>query len=143
LNRFPQLPRESRALLVRLLMRKGPLFRLSRLDYAEIGATQSALLPLLGAGWVDGDPLLDLDALFKLLTRAELDQLFHGGHRSLRKQQMHAALATTLPGARTLQQWWPGTQEQMVELRLGTLNERLRLMFFGNLRQDWSTFVLA
>lgn len=143
LQRFPRLPRPSRALLVRLLMRKGPLFRVSRLDYPEIGATPAALLPLLEAGWVSADPALELCSLFTLLTRAELDQVFGGGHRSLRKQALLAELATAQPEPRTLQQWWPDTPEQVIELGLGALNERLRLMFFGNLRQDWSTFVLA
>ncbi|MFT2622249.1 hypothetical protein ACMWQU_28190, partial [Escherichia coli] len=33
--------------------------------------------------------------------------------------------------------------EAVLRMRVGGLCERLRLMFFGNLRQDWSEFVLA
>src|SRR5690606_28465981 len=115
------------------------------LDYPEIGPTPSALAPLLERGWVGADPPLELNALFALLTRPELQQVFAGEPESgaLHKQQMHAALAERMLEAKALQQWWPGVQDQVIELRLGDLNERLRLMFFGNLRQDWSTFVLA
>jgi hypothetical protein len=143
LERFPQLPQASQALLVRLLMRKGPVFRVSRLGYIEIGPTAAALQPLLKTGWIEADPLLELDQLFSLLTRAELDQAFPEMPRALRKHELQAALAAEQPAARRLQDWWQETDEQVIELHLGQLNDRLRLMFFGNLRQDWSTFVLA
>ena len=44
---FPTLPERSRALLVRLIMRKGDHFRVSRLCYDEIGDIESAAQPLL------------------------------------------------------------------------------------------------
>ena len=37
---FHALPRASQALLVRMVMRKGTLFRASKLNYAEIGETR-------------------------------------------------------------------------------------------------------
>src|SRR5258708_19026691 len=49
---FSALPRASRALLVRMVMRWGSLFRRSRLKYPEIGETAAAVTPLLQAGWV-------------------------------------------------------------------------------------------
>ena len=47
---FNGLPRESRALLVRMVMRKGVHFRASKLYYAEIGDIPSAAQPLLALG---------------------------------------------------------------------------------------------
>ena len=44
---FGALPQPSRALFVRLVMRKGCLFRASKLNYPEIGDTRAAALPLL------------------------------------------------------------------------------------------------
>src|ERR1700733_10623167 len=42
LDEFGRLPQPSRALLVRMLMRKGTLFRASRLNYDEIGCPLQA-----------------------------------------------------------------------------------------------------
>jgi hypothetical protein len=42
ITEFPQLPLESRALLVRMVMRRRDLFRASKLHYAEIGETRAA-----------------------------------------------------------------------------------------------------
>lgn len=65
---FGALPRASRALLVRMLMRKGPMFRASKLVYDEIGCPFAAAAPLVALGWIDPQPMLSLDALFALAT---------------------------------------------------------------------------
>ncbi|BBI59119.1 hypothetical protein HSBAA_04250 [Vreelandella sulfidaeris] len=57
------MPRESQALLVRMVMRKGELFRLSKLRYAEIGDSSDAMAPLIALGWVDSDPVINIDEL--------------------------------------------------------------------------------
>src|SRR4051812_22757615 len=54
---FTTLPQPSQALLVRMVMRKGELFRASKLLYEEIGCTQEAARPLLTLGWIDDKPL--------------------------------------------------------------------------------------
>jgi hypothetical protein len=48
---FSQLQAPAQALMVRMVMRKGELFRSDRLDYAEIGDTALALQPQ-ALGWV-------------------------------------------------------------------------------------------
>src|SRR5690606_18956018 len=45
--------------------------------------------------------------------------------------------------ALSLRQWWPDADDEACELLIMPLCERFRLMFFGNLHQDWSEFVLA
>lgn len=142
---FPLLPQASRALLVRMIMRKGTLFRLSRLDYSEIGPSEAALPPLCELGWVDDDPQLDLPSLFGLLTRSELIGIFRPRLERIdvRKAELLAALQPHFPQPQPLCQWWPDGSERVLGLRLMELCDRLRLMFFGNMRQDWSTFVLA
>ena len=47
---FADLPQDARALLVRMLMRRGPLFRRSRLAYDEIPDLTAALLPMIELG---------------------------------------------------------------------------------------------
>ncbi|WP_434718453.1 VRR-NUC domain-containing protein [Paraburkholderia sp. A1BS-2L] len=147
---FGALPRGSRALFVRMLMRKGPNFRASKLDYAEIGCPRAAAAPLADAGWLDSAPVLAFDALAALVTKAELQALsarlladaVAPGARATRAETLEA-LQAAAPEARGWSAWFPGSADTVFHLAAAPLCERLRLMFFGNLRQDWSEFVLA
>jgi hypothetical protein len=69
---FPQAPQSSRALLARMVMRRGDLFRASKLNYPEIGDTRAAAVPLIEAGWVTDQPTLHIEELQSVLTKAEL-----------------------------------------------------------------------
>ncbi|WP_111415368.1 VRR-NUC domain-containing protein [Billgrantia lactosivorans] len=151
---FMALPQSSQALLVRMVMRKGELFRSSKLAYPEIGDTQSALAPLVEAGWIEADPALGLVDLFRLLRLAELRQALAGEIAAAglspraSKAQLGEALAPWLEQSQRLEAWWPEASdvlagEQIVRLTVMPWCDRLRLMFFGNLRQDWAEFVLA
>ncbi|PMR67374.1 VRR-NUC domain-containing protein [Halomonas heilongjiangensis] len=146
---FEDLPRASRALLVRMVMRKGEHFRLARLGYAEIGDTAAALSPLIDAGWVEPDPELTLDELFRQLRLPELrralaDEIAAAGlPASVGKAALYEALAPRLGDCRRLAAWWPEAPDRIVRLAVMETCDRLRLMFFGNLRQDWAEFVLA
>ncbi|WP_025597517.1 VRR-NUC domain-containing protein [Burkholderia sp. WSM2230] len=159
---FALLPQASRALLVRMLMRKGTLFRASRLAYEEIGCPLQAAAPIIALGWLDAAPNLTLDDLFALTTRAELLDIFADalalipGARSLRKPELLDALRPfhaqrderecgndSGGAARPLSAWHPHSGDCVFRVDIAPLCERLRLMFFGNLQQDWSEFVLA
>lgn len=148
MQRFAGLPLASRALFVRLMMRKGEHFRVSRLAYPEIGCALQAARDL-PQEWIDLDPPLSLAELFALATKPELVRAFalSGALKTARKEDLLAALAADAAHAapRPFAQWMAPGQggEEVLRMRLGGLCERLRLMFFGNLRQDWSEFVLA
>ncbi|CAG4925073.1 Fanconi-associated nuclease 1 [Paraburkholderia saeva] len=145
LRTFGTLPEASQALLVRMLMRKGPLFRASRLVYEEIGCALDAAGPLVARGWVDSDPVLTLDELFGLVTRPELTRLFPelSTKSATRKAGLLAALREHYDEARRFSAWCPESGERALCVTVAPLCDRLRLMFFGNLHQDWSEFVLA
>lgn len=145
LDGFAQLPRGAQALLVRMVMRKGPLYRASKLVYGEIGPTREAVQPLLQAGWVDSGAPLSLAQLFEVLQKTELLALFKGqvSRASLRKEQMLAELLDAAPAPQPFAAWCPNLDDQVYSLPVRPLCDRLRLLFFGNLRQDWSEFVLA
>ncbi|WP_175161548.1 VRR-NUC domain-containing protein [Paraburkholderia fynbosensis] len=157
LDAFAGLPQASRALLVRMLMRKGALFRASRLAYDEIGCPLQAAAPMAALGWVDTEPHLSLDDLFALSTRPQLLQVFAEaialipGAKSLRKSDLLATLRpfhetgsdADNPARRPLAAWHSGATDRVFHVAIAPLCERLRLMFFGNLQQDWSEFVLA
>ena len=75
LQQFHALPQPSQALLVRMLMRRGPWFRASKLQYDEIGDTAQAAAPLLALQWLQADADMDVATLFDLYTRAELQHI--------------------------------------------------------------------
>jgi hypothetical protein len=143
-----RLPKASRALLVRMLMRKGTLFRTGRLAYAEIGCPVQAATPLAALGWVDADAGLSLDELFALATRPELQRAFAAwpAFKGLRKAEWLEALRAADAAhaqARRYGEWDAASGEAALRVLIAPICERFRLMFFGNLHQDWSEFVLA
>ncbi|MFD2192303.1 VRR-NUC domain-containing protein [Pistricoccus aurantiacus] len=148
LTTIQNLPESSQALLTRMVMRKGERFRLSKLRYAEIGDSHAAMAPLIEQGLVHDDPVLELGELFSLLTRQELalalrDEIQAAElPRGMPKAALREALESQGLAPRRFSDWWK-TDDTLVELAHPELFERLRLMFFGNLRQDWSEFVLA
>ncbi|QVQ27759.1 VRR-NUC domain-containing protein [Achromobacter deleyi] len=142
---FDALPQASQALMVRMLMRRGPWFRASRLVYEEIASAEAAAEPLEALGWLDAQAPMTLDELFALHTKPELTRLFAGAplRSAARKADMLEALRAGLPVARPYRGWNPDADEAVWRVMVGERCERLRLMFFGNLHQDWSEFVLA
>ncbi|MBY4692600.1 VRR-NUC domain-containing protein [Burkholderia latens] len=145
LAQFAQLPKASRALLVRMLMRTGSDFRASKLVYDEIGCTLDAAAPLVALGWVDPAPALTLDELFALSTKADLLKVFPSlaAHAGERKPEWLERLRPGHTDAQPLDAWCEHAGDRVLRVTVGPLCERLRLMFFGNLHQDWSEFVLA
>ena len=145
LAQFAALPALSQALLVRMLMRRGPWFRASKLVYEEIPGIEGAAQPLLSLGWLDTQAPMLLEELFDLHTRSELAEVFASAERgsSPRKSDWLQALAGVHAAPRRYAEWHPQASEPVWRVMLGELSERLRLMFFGNLHQNWTEFVLA
>lgn len=146
-HRFLSLARNSRALLVRLIMRKRDLFRVSKLQYEEIEDIAAAQEPLIEQGWIEIDPELTIHELTELLTKPELRAVFSDLKFSSTQPKALMALALiehfSVEDRKTFSTWWPDAQDQLLRLHVRSLSDRLRLMFFGNLHQDWSEFVLA
>lgn len=144
LRRFGELAQPAQALLVRMIMRKGQHFRASKLEYAEIGCTRTAAETLLATGLISDVQALSPQEVFSLLRKDELLEHFDAGAlRRLKKAELLEHLSTLHPEPRRFADWCPNLDEQVYSLGIHALCERLRLMFFGNLRQDWSEFVLA
>ena len=127
IERFQQLPLESSALLVRMVGRRGELFRTEKLKYEEIGCPRAAARALIDLGWVDAEPVLSVVELKRVLRKAEMLQ----------------ALAVDSLTPRRLTEWWPDAPDSVFRVVIKPLCERLRLLFFGNFHQDWSEFVLT
>ncbi|WP_282358486.1 VRR-NUC domain-containing protein [Pseudomonas sp. PS01303] len=142
---FNALPRASQGLLVRMVMRKGIHFRAGKLTYAEIGDIAAAAQPLLARGWLDEQAPLAIAELFDVLLKAEILQAFGDfiDRPKGRKDEWLPLLAEQFDTPRTLRDWAPSLNDRLFSLTIMDLCDRLRLMFFGNLYQDWSEFVLA
>jgi hypothetical protein len=150
LAQFAALPQPSRALFVRMAMRKGVLFRAAKLDYAEIGDTATAASRLAALGWIDDCPALALDDVFAVLQKPELARLFAftGAEKAARKADKLEALRGRFPDALPLAGWAALTggeapPDPVYHMLMQPLCDRLRLVFFGNFHQDWSEFVLS
>nr|WP_306456345.1 VRR-NUC domain-containing protein [Pseudomonas sp. LJDD11] len=142
---FAHLPVSAQGLLVRMVMRKGVLFRASKLDYVELGDTLLAVQPLLELGWIDAEPALDLQQVFGLLRKDELADCFkaHAIKGAQRKSQWLEQLLPVHSQAQPLACWYPQLDDQVLSLTIMPVCDRLRLLYFGNLHQQWSEFVLA
>jgi hypothetical protein len=142
---FKQLPRESQALLVRMVMRKGVHFRASKLHYSEIGDIGLAAGPLLAPGWIEEQSPLSIETLFEVLLKAEILQCFGVAidQPKGKKTDWLPTLSERFPEVQGFSHWCPTLDDRLFSLTIMGLCDRLRLMFFGNLYQDWSEFVLA
>jgi hypothetical protein len=142
---FARLPVASAALVVRMIMRQGDLFRATKLNYAEIGCPRQAAAPLIDLGWLDPHPDLSFPNLCRLLRKAELWSALglRGAARSVRKAELIPLVGPIAEETRPLDAWWPEAADVIFHVRIAPLCDRLRLMFFGNFYQTWSEFVLA
>ncbi|WP_226457603.1 VRR-NUC domain-containing protein [Pseudomonas sp. AF03-9] len=145
IQQFDSLPQASQALLVRMVMRKGVHFRAGKLNYLEIGCTHAAAQPLLQLGWVNDQQPLAFEELFALLQKGEILNAFKPwiDQPKANKVEWLAGLVAQFPESRSFAQWCPALPDTLYSLTVMDLCDRLRLMFFGNLYQDWSEFVLA
>jgi hypothetical protein len=142
---FAALPRPARALFVRMVMRKGKLFRASKLNYAEIGCPVAAARALLPSGWIEADPVITLDELFELASKPEIAQVFRLSvhQKSAKKAEQLASLRADFADSRRFSDWYRDCPDTALRILVKPLCDRLRLIFFGNLRQDWTEFVLS
>jgi hypothetical protein len=140
---FLRLPLGSQALLVRLIMRKGTLFRASKIAYHDIDDVEHAISFLVEIGWIDPRPTLSCDAMLNLITLAEAKELFPVLPKSCSKAQASEILADFVAEPRSFEEWRSDVRERAYAIAIAPLCTRLRLLFFGNFSQDWSEFVLA
>jgi hypothetical protein len=126
-------------------MRKGVVFRASKLIYAEIGSAHEAARPLADLGLIEEDPTLALDELFDLLYKPEIVKVFQlAPHvRQLRKADQLAALREQFDGEHRFSGWYAASGDHAYRNLAQQLCDRLRLIFFGNYHQDWTEFVLS
>ena len=128
-----------------MVMRKGVHFRATKLHYLEIGCPHAAAGPLRELGWVEDQSPLPFATLFALLQKSELLGAFRPwiDQPKGNKADWLEPLAAQFTEPRSFAQWCPDVGDVLYSLTVMELCDRLRLMFFGNLHQDWSEFVLV
>jgi hypothetical protein len=141
---FRRLGEDARRLYVRLAARRAPCFRIDRLHYDEIDLG-AARRELLAAGFAEhagaertGERLASLNRQELLAWGGELDPRLGAVLRRSSKAEVVARLAAAAPErAAELAARYP----LLGLLRLDVLRV-LRLLFFGNLSQDWTHYLL-
>lgn len=147
LQRFEALSLQAQCLYLRLISRKGPWFRRSKLEYAEIGNLDTPLEALLSAQLMVSQSFADIHTVTTLYSNSELQTLFGAqleGSNATRKADKVAHLETlgltTLQIADILSQHDPmGLIAPLCAEHLHTLE----ILFFGNRHQSLTEFVLA
>nr|WP_320132062.1 VRR-NUC domain-containing protein [uncultured Holophaga sp.] len=142
LEAFRALPLPARHLLARMLTRKGPWLRGDTLAYPEVGEPGPALAHLVAAGFCLGPDQADGDALLPLLTRAELATQLRGLGVSFPRATRRESLALLL---REHPEALPDLRASLAPHRVAEPEfwRLLEVLFFGNLEQDLSSFVVA
>jgi hypothetical protein len=152
---FRSLTLEAQRLYVRLISRKGPLFRSDMLHYAEISRTEAAANELVNAGFLEQDEPWELPEVVALLRKAEILELIADflpvsgpdsgrdtpvrAFRSWRKERL-VEWVLSLPGdIRT----WIGGRFHIYRPQREREILIYRLLFFGNLYQDLTEFVVT
>ncbi len=141
---FADASEEARCLFVRLVSRRGPLFRSEALSYPELGELGPILDECLAAGLFLREDEPDFPTLAALLRKAELVEIY-GVPAAARKAELVAALYAECTEAFLLQRWrdWCGEDRWLVAPNHVEVVELFKLLFFGNSYQDLSEFVVS
>lgn len=141
LFRFRALPRPARRLYVRLVMRKGPWFRLDRLVYEEVDNIGTAVLSLCLSGLASlAGPQRYLERLQLLRVHELRDLMLRLDPERARGPKRRAEWLEICAGG------WPFDENllpQAVALDSTEDLDLLRLLYFGNAHQDLVEFILA
>lgn len=138
---------DARCLFVRLVSRRGPLFRSEALHYPELDNLEAALEECMARGLLEVDDAPAVAELTGLLRRGELLEIY-SQRLSLtgreRKADVLLRLAE-LPEPEVLEAWhcWREPSHYLVDVAYRAEVELFQLLFFGNSHQTLTEFVLS
>ncbi len=147
LQQFATAPQEARCLFVRLVSRRGPLFRRGQLNYPELGKLDDALASALDHGLLYREEQPPVEWLLALLRKPELVAIYgeYLPNAGLRKPELLAVLNAELTEEALLSHWrdWRAPQDWLLGVEHVEVVALFRLLFFGNSWQDLSEFVVS
>ncbi len=134
---FQALSPDSRKLFVRLTNRKGPYFRVDKLNYPEVASLGVEIRALVAASFIL-PTIPDLDAAIRVCSKADLLRLdaCAGFPHSTKKQVLADYLLSGQVNP---------VHELVIEVVKLAWAEELtvfKLLFFGNFHQDMTAFVM-
>lgn len=144
---FSKLSSDAQKLYVRMLTRKGNLFRLNKLQYAEIEDSSSSAKELEKHRLIsidDDQPISNLLPLFskpewlKILSQLDLEVSVISELKKLKRAELDSMLleiGQELSISELI-------EENILELLTPQYFDCYKLLFFGNLNQDLTEFVL-
>lgn len=137
---FHKLSHSGRCLFVRMIMRKGSLFRRDKLTYQEIPNIHQAVAELIRHGFATVPKELPLEALLPLYNIREWRAWLECPQRllptSLARPALNEAVQQSLPSPCA-----PPTT--IIELQQQSCFTLFKLLYFGNPHQDLSQFVVT
>lgn len=145
IQQFQALPRDAQALLVRLIMRSRDVFIEDALNYVEISELRPALQALHTVGFIEQNTDIGLEEVFCLCKKADILKAFSAAGLSAKqsKAEMLELLSLRHSESKTLEDWLKLDGVCAVRLLVRPTVDTFRLLFFGNLYQDWSEFVIT
>ncbi|WP_305368557.1 VRR-NUC domain-containing protein [Photobacterium leiognathi] len=147
LQSFYQLSTDAQMLLIRLLSRKGVLFRFNKLKYAEITNIEQAKDQLIQHGMISADisqlykqHVITLTDIFSLYTKPELLTLLP---ELVSKTDKKNEIIMKIEQYDDSEYLLSVINEPVVMVQQQVLLAKFLLLFFGNSHQDLSQFVLS
>ncbi len=137
--RFRGVTQEARRLLVRLILRKGPLFSTAALRYAEVPDTASAVRALTACDLVFRNPKVRAVELLGLLSADESRLLFSTGDPRCLKKELFRRFEQD-DEERVPLEW--GGDLDIIRPAFSKTLRRLHLLYFGNEHQRLTEFIL-
>ena len=143
---FMRLPVPAQCLLVRMLMRTKLHFRLSKLNYPEVGDLSTALAMLQQHQFITLNPMVDIRVVLEQLLKAELIRCFAddvGTGCDNKKAICDRLTEIYAEQAQDWDKWTADIDDTLIQLECQAIFDALCLMFFGNPYQNLSEFVLT
>ena len=147
-DRYQNLDTRARCLYIRLISRRGPLFRSEQLSYPELGDLEAVISQLVTIGLLQRVESPEPELLLPILRKDELLQIYSSqldGRKTQRKADLQAHLLVTVEPDQLVLAWrdTTGPDCYLLEAAYRDCVELFQLLFFGNRRQNLTEFVLS
>ena len=141
LGQFNTLSEDAQKLIIRLMNRTGNIFRLSKLNYKEIKSLPDSANELQAAGLIVRNPDIDREIILGLFSKAELIKIIEApaSIQRLKRAELENHLLSKTNNSfyqRLLE------TDSFIEVLCKEIYQLLQMIFFGNLNQSMTDFVL-
>ncbi len=140
LKNLRQVSTDALRLLIRLYLRKGPLFLANKLNYTEITDIQQALTELEFLELIDIDPIVFAYELTEILPISQSRSYFSLADPKIKKTDLIYQLFQNNSQTKQCSEW--GVLEPVITPRNYETLRQLQLLYFGNERQSLTEFIL-